>query len=222
LQVAQLDTPALVIDLDTMERNIAEMTEVAQAAAVRLRPHTKTHKCPEIARMQVDAGSDGITVAKLGEAEVMANAGFDDILVAYPIWGQAKLERLRALMERASVRVSTDSIEVADGLGRVGNDLGREVPVLVEVDTGLHRLGRPPGDPTVELVTEIASVDGVGVVGLLTHAGHAYASANPVALRAAAEREGQALVTTKAGQVLWIFSLSSTTGHYHVNALFQT
>ncbi|MDP9302199.1 MAG: alanine racemase, partial [Actinomycetota bacterium] len=95
----ELDTPSLVVDLDTLERNIDRMSDVARAAGVRLRPHTKTHKSPEIARMQVDAGATGLTVAKLGEAEVMADAGFDDVLIAFPLVGERKLERLRALLE---------------------------------------------------------------------------------------------------------------------------
>ncbi len=191
-----LDTPSLLIDLDTMERNIGEMSGVARAAGVKLRPHAKTHKSPEIARMQLDAGAAGITVAKLGEAEVMIDAGIDDVLVAYPIVGEAKLARLRALLERARVRTTLDSVEVAEGLGRVGRQLGRDVEVLVEVDTGLHRLGRPPGEPTAALVREVARVVGVEVVGLLTHAGHAYRCAGADALRAVAEREGLDLVET--------------------------
>jgi D-serine deaminase-like pyridoxal phosphate-dependent protein len=194
--LADLDTPSLLIDLDTLERNVAEMQDVANAAGVRLRPHTKTHKCPDIARMQLDAGASGITVAKLGEAEVMVEAGIDDLLIAYPIVGERKLERLRALAERASMRVTTDSVEVAEGIGRVGRDLGRDVPLLIEVDTGLHRVGRPAGTPTVELVKELTKVAGVEVLGLLTHAGHAYASTSPEELRTAAEREGLDLVET--------------------------
>lgn len=192
----ELDTPVLLFDLDVVERNLTEMAELARSAGVKLRPHTKTHKCPEIARMQVDAGASGITVAKLGEAEVMADAGLTDILLAYPIWGEEKLRRLRALMERASVRVSLDSVEVAEGIGRIGRDSGRDVPVLVEVDTGHHRLGRPPGEPTVQLVAEIARAPGVEVIGLLTHAGHSYGSRSPEELRATAEHEGAALVET--------------------------
>ena len=88
---SELDTPALLIDLDIMESNIWGMAQLASAAGVKLRPHTKTHKCPQIARRQVEAGATGITVAKLGEAEVMADAGFDDILIAYPLWGEPKL-----------------------------------------------------------------------------------------------------------------------------------
>jgi D-serine deaminase-like pyridoxal phosphate-dependent protein len=169
-----LDTPALVIDLDRVEANVQEMAERARVAGVRLRPHTKTHKMPEIARLQVAAGARGITCAKLGEAEVMADAGFDDILVAYPLVGATKLERLGRLRERARVIVSLDSLEAAGGVGAVGVASGDPVEVYVEVDTGQHRLGRPPGAPTAELVARVAEVPGVRVLGLMTHAGHAY------------------------------------------------
>jgi D-serine deaminase-like pyridoxal phosphate-dependent protein len=196
--LAELDTPALLIDLDALEANLAEMAAVAGRAGVKLRPHTKTHKCPEIARMQVEAGAAGITCAKLGEAEVMADAGLDDLLIAYPLVGEAKLRRLGDLLERARVRVSLDSVEVAEGLGRVGRELGRDLEVLVEVDTGLHRLGRPPGPPTAELVGLVARVPGVEVVGLLTHAGHAYRARTPDELRWLAEREVLDLVETAA------------------------
>ncbi|HEY2966314.1 MAG TPA: alanine racemase [Actinomycetota bacterium] len=124
-----LDTPCLTIDLDVLAHNVQEMAGVARDAGVRLRPHTKTHKAPEIARMQIAAGASGITVAKLGEAEVMADAGLEDLLIAYPIVGERKLERLGALLERASVRVSLDAVEVAEAIGRVGREAGRDVPV---------------------------------------------------------------------------------------------
>jgi D-serine deaminase-like pyridoxal phosphate-dependent protein len=192
----ELETPALLIDLDALEANLAEMAAVAARAGVRLRPHTKTHKSPEIARMQLEAGAAGITCAKLGEAEVMADAGLDDLLVAYPLVGEGKLRRLRDLMERARVRASLDSVEVAEGLGRIGRERGRDVEVLVEVDTGLHRLGRPPGRPTAELVGRVARVPGVEVVGLLTHAGHAYRAGAPEERRRVAEREVLDLVET--------------------------
>ncbi|MER6000133.1 alanine racemase [Nonomuraea angiospora] len=189
----ELDTPALVIDLDAVRANIMEMAKAAAKHGVRLRPHIKTHKMPELARMQLDAGAGGITCAKLGEAEVMADAGIDDILLAFPVWGEPKLRRLAALRERARIRVSLDSPEVAAGLGRLG---GPPVEVLVEVDTGQHRLGRPPGRPTADLVAEIAAVPGVEVVGLLTLAGHAYHARTPAELEETARREGEDLVAT--------------------------
>ena len=196
MDLDDLDTPSLVIDLDTLERNIGEMAAVAREAGVRLRPHTKTHKSPEIARMQVDAGATGITVAKLGEAEVMADAGLDDLLIAFPLVGERKLGRLRELLERAQLRLSLDDVEVAEGVGRVGKELGRDVPVLVEVDTGLHRMGREPGDPSARLALDIAGVPGVEVVGLLTHAGHAYRAGDPGELRTIATREAMDVLDT--------------------------
>jgi D-serine deaminase-like pyridoxal phosphate-dependent protein len=196
LPYPDLDTPSLLIQLDALERNISEMAAVAETAGVRLRPHTKTHKCPDVARMQIEAGASGITVAKLGEAEVMADAGIRDILVAYPIVGQSKLMRLRALLERVDLRVTTDSVQVAEGVGGVGRDLGRDVPILVEVDTGSHRVGRAPGALTVELVSLVARVPGLDVIGLLTNAGHAYRSANASELRSIAEREALDLIET--------------------------
>jgi D-serine deaminase-like pyridoxal phosphate-dependent protein len=189
----ELDTPALVIDLDVVRANVTEMAKTAARHGVRLRPHIKTHKMPELARMQLDAGAGGITCAKLGEAEVMADAGIDDILLAFPVWGEPKLRRLAALRERARVRVSLDSPEVAAGLGRLG---GPPVEVLVEVDTGQHRLGRPPGRPTADLVAEIAAVPGVEVVGLLTLAGHAYHARTPGEMAETGRREGADLVAT--------------------------
>jgi D-serine deaminase-like pyridoxal phosphate-dependent protein len=210
-----LDTPCLLIHLDVLELNVGEMAALAREAGVKLRPHTKTHKSPDIARMQVSAGASGITVAKLGEAEVMVEAGFDDLLVAYPIWGESKLARLRSLLGRAGVRVSLDSVEVAAGIGRVGREVGADVPVLVEVDTGVHRLGRPPGQATAELVADVARVRGVDVIGLLTHAGHAYRSRDRAELRSTAEREVLDLAETaeacaRAGVPIREISVGST------------
>lgn len=193
---SELDTPTLVFDLDVVERNIAEMAEVARTNGVRLRPHTKTHKSPLIAGLQIAAGARGITVAKLGEAEVMAEAGIDDILIAYPLVGETKLRRLRALIERASITVSLDAVEVAEGIGALGTEMGRAIPVLVEVDTGHHRMGRAPGEASVALAKDIARVPGVEVIGLLTHAGHAYQATDPADLRQIAEREALDLIET--------------------------
>src|SRR3984957_7931916 len=174
MKTHDLDTPALVLDLDRVEANILEMSQRAAASGVRLRPHTKTHKMPEIARLQVNAGAAGITCAKVGEAEVMVAAGFDDVLIAYPIYGDEKLARLEALREKARILVSLDSVEVAQGLGRLGVSSGQPLEIYIEVDTGHHRMGRAPGEPTVELIKQIADINGVTIIGLLTHAGHAY------------------------------------------------
>lgn len=197
MNVESLDTPALVIDLDRVERNVNEMADLARRAGVRLRPHTKTHKMPELARLQVDAGASGITCAKLGEAEVMVAAGFDDILIAYPLVGEAKLARLRSLRERARILVSLDSVEVAEGLGRLGVATNDPLEVFVEVDTGHHRMGRAPGAPSASLVAEVSRIPGVVVVGLLTHAGHAYGATSEVERDAVVAREIDDLIMTK-------------------------
>jgi D-serine deaminase-like pyridoxal phosphate-dependent protein len=175
-----LDTPQLVIDLEVVRRNITRAAKAAQAAGVNLRPHTKTHKIPQLARLQLDAGATGIQVAKLGEAEVMAAAGATDILIGYPIVGPAKLKRLLALAERVSVTVSLDSIEVANAISEAAGRSSDPLRVLVEIDTGLARVGVAPGDSAIKLWERIADLTGVTLAGLLTHEGHVYGQARSV------------------------------------------
>src|SRR5579872_5109608 len=141
MNLYDLDTPALIVDLDRLERNIARMAAIAAGGGKALRPHTKTHKTPEIARMQVAAGARGLTVAKLGEAEVMADAGFDDIFMANQLVGAPKIERLIALSRRARVTVGVDSPHAVTPLAEAGKRAGIDLPVRIEVDTGLHRAG---------------------------------------------------------------------------------
>jgi D-serine deaminase-like pyridoxal phosphate-dependent protein len=135
VRLEELDTPVLVADLDAVERNIARMQRYCDEHGLALRPHVKTHKLPELARLQVEAGARGITCQKLGEAEVFVDAGFDDILISFPLIGRAKIERLRALAERARVGVVVDSDEGLDAV------TGLDVDVLVECDTGGGRTG---------------------------------------------------------------------------------
>jgi D-serine deaminase-like pyridoxal phosphate-dependent protein len=217
MKVTELDTPALIIDMERVQTNIDEMAGRAHAAGVRLRPHTKTHKMPEIARLQVDAGASGITCAKVGEAEVMVAAGFDDILIAYPVLGAEKLARLQALRERARVLVSIDSLEVAQGLGALGVASSQPVEVYVDVDTGQHRMGRAPGPDTVDLVLQISRVPGVTIVGLMTFAGHVYNATSPADREPVIDHEVDDLVSTlrlcaEAGVELHEISVGSTPG----------
>jgi len=197
VQVLDLDTPALVIDLDRVESNVMAMATLARERGVRLRPHTKTHKMPHIVRLQIDAGAAGLTCAKLGEAEVLVKAGFDDILVAFPLLGQEKLARLEALRREARILVSLDSLEVASGLDVLGVRSGSPVEVYVEVDTGLHRMGTAPGDATVELVTRLSDLAGIRIVGLLSHAGNAYGVTNPAARSLLVDVEVSDLLSTQ-------------------------
>jgi D-serine deaminase-like pyridoxal phosphate-dependent protein len=158
-----IDTPAAVVDLDRLERNLRRWQDYADEAGLRNRPHVKTHRCVEIARRQIELGAMGITCQKLGEAEVMVDAGIDDVLIPYNIVGESKLERLRALARRARVAVSVDSEELLAGLA------GADVGVLVECDTGLGRAGVQTPDDAVALARAIAETDGLRFEGFLTY-----------------------------------------------------
>jgi D-serine deaminase-like pyridoxal phosphate-dependent protein len=169
----ELDTPSLLIDLDLMEKNLKTMQSLADTAGVKLRPHTKTHKMADIAHLQLQFGARGITVAKIGEAEVMAEAGISDIFIASQVVGYQKLVRLRSLSEKAKLRVAVDSLYHVEDLA---NFFGGQVPVelMIEIDTGLHRCGVKPED-AVEFAGEIVKrFPQIKIAGLFTHEGHAY------------------------------------------------
>jgi D-serine deaminase-like pyridoxal phosphate-dependent protein len=191
---SDLDTPALLVDWDRLQANIARMQRTADAAGVKLRPHTKTHKTPAIAHLQLRAGAKGITVAKLGEAEVMAAAGIDDILIAYPLQGAPKMARLMNLAERVRVRVSLDSMKVAGDISEAALARGRRIPVLVEVDTGLHRVGLAPGEGVRDFVRDLVKLPGIEFAGLLTHAGQGYSSPSIEQVAEIGKQEGELMV----------------------------
>jgi D-serine deaminase-like pyridoxal phosphate-dependent protein len=187
------DTPEIVLDLDAVRSNIARIAALAREASVSVRPHAKTHKLPEIARLQLEAGAVGVQVAKLGEAEVMADAGIGDILVGYPIVGERKLARLADLAERARITVTVDSDDVAIGLSQTARDRRITFRALLELDTGMHRLGVLPGPEAVELAERVAALDGIELAGVFTHEGHVYTQA-----RDDAERERMTLESCAA------------------------
>lgn len=176
MKTADLSTPAILVDRGRLDANLRRMQERADREGVALRPHIKTHKSPRIASMQRELGARGITVATVGEAEVFAGAGFDDIRVAYPLVGDEKHARLLALL-RDGIRISflVDTEEGARMASRVYGDAGVEVPVLVKVDVGYGRAGIRWDDPSlVELGETAAGLAGLELVGILTHAGHSY------------------------------------------------
>ncbi|MGO8814424.1 MAG: alanine racemase [Terriglobia bacterium] len=172
----ELSTPALTIDLETLERNLDSMASSCRKQGVGLRPHTKTHKTPEVSRMQLDHGALGLTVAKVGEAEVMAEAGLDDILIAYPILGAEKLRRLVTLARGRRIIVSLDSPAAAQELSRAASEQGATVGVLVEFDVGVRRCGLEPGPQCVELASKIAGMPGLKFRGLMTFFGNVWGS----------------------------------------------
>ncbi len=170
---SQLDTPAVVVDLDVVERNASSMAGWMASRGVSLRPHVKTHKCVEIARIQAAAGAGGITVATLGEAALFGAHGFDDVFIAYPLWASpAKARRLAELRERVgSLAVGCDSVAAARMLaGAVGGQ--PPLAVMIEIDSGGRRSGvRPTAAAT--LARQAADL-GLDVRGVFTHGGHGY------------------------------------------------
>jgi len=194
---ATIDTPALVVDLDRMDAAIARMADAMSERGVALRPHAKTHKSIEVGRRQVGAGAVGLTVGTVGEAEVFADGGLDDLFIAYPmVPAGPKAERLREVARRARLRVGIDSVvgahAVADALG----DDRERVSVLVEIDCGGRRTGVAPSDagPVAAAATHL----GLDVIGVFTHGGHGYHG--PDARAAAAEDEVRGL-TEAAGSL---------------------
>jgi D-serine deaminase-like pyridoxal phosphate-dependent protein len=162
-------TPAVVIDLDVVERNIARLQSLCDAAGMANRPHVKTHKSPVLAAMQIAAGAKGITCQKLGEAEIMAEAGLDDILISYNILGEEKTGRLGALSGRIRTTVCADNPVVVDGLRVAGKISGRPLSVLVECDTGRKRAGVETPAEAVALAERIAAYPELSFAGLLIY-----------------------------------------------------
>lgn len=172
MHVHELDTPALLVDLDVMERNLRRAAEYARAHELRLRPHTKTHKIPALGRMQLQSGAIGLTVAKVGEAEVMVGAKPPELLVAYPIIGRAKLERLVEVARRTRVTVALDSLQVARQLSDAARQGRVEFGVLAEMDVGLGRVGVTPGDELVQLIRGLQRLPHLSYEGIAFYPGH--------------------------------------------------
>lgn len=166
-----LTTPAAVVDLDRVEANLQRVATYARAHGLRLRPHTKTHKTVELTALQLQSGASGVTVATLPEAELMARVA-DDVLLAYPPVGAARLARMMALPHRVRLTVALDSRESLEGLSRAARDAGRTVGVLVEVDMGMRRLGVQTPEEAVALARAVASAEGVEYRGVLFYPGH--------------------------------------------------
>jgi D-serine deaminase-like pyridoxal phosphate-dependent protein len=172
MQVSELDTPALVIDLDIMERNLRRVADYCKAHGLRLRPHTKTHKVPAVGRRQLDSGAVGLTVAKVGEAEVMLGANTPDLLVAYPVMGRSKLDRLMQVAKKTRVTVALDNIVLAKQLSDAARDAKVEVGVLAEVDGGLNRVGVSPGPELIELARGMQRLPHLRFEGIDFYPGH--------------------------------------------------
>ena len=178
-------TPCAVIDMDRVERNIARIQAACDVASVANRPHIKTHKSPMLARMQVAAGAKGITCQKLGEAEVMADAGIDDILISYNLLGEEKMARLGALQAKAHMTVAADNSVVIADLPKAAAASGRPLSVVVECDTGRKRAGVETPGRSDRAGTRDRRVQGAEVCRL-----HAVSDRNRLGRRAKILRRG--------------------------------
>ena len=189
MRIADLETPALLVDLDVMERNLARVADYCARHGLRLRPHTKTHKSAMLARRQLALGASGLTVAKTGEAEIMADTGTRDLLVAFPVIGGPKLRRLAEVARKTRVTVALDSMAAACALSQAAAAFGVTFGVLIEMDVGLGRVGvRPEEAP--ELARACSALAGIEVRGLTFYPGH---------IREQNEAQIRALSVTVAG-----------------------
>lgn len=188
--LSDLPTPALVIDLDKLEANIQRMADKCNQLGVSLRPHIKTHKCVEIARMQDEAGCQGLTVSTLHEARVFADHGFEDLTWAFPVILN-RLAEVRELSEKVTLRLVVDSAEAVDALEAENHPFH----VWLKIDCGYHRAGVDPEGPLAEtLARRLAESTKLRFDGLLTHSGHAYQTDSLAALRQVAEQERSVMV----------------------------
>ena len=168
-----LDTPALLIDLDTLEYNLARMAKHAENRGIKLRPHIKTHKCPILAKKQIELGAIGICAAKVSEAEVMVEAGIDDVLITSPVATREKVRRVIALAQRTSgLQMVVDQARTAEEFNEAAAAAGVVLKVLIGLDTGTHRTGIALGEPALELAQVVARCGSLQLDGLQAYAGH--------------------------------------------------
>lgn len=196
--LADIPTPRVFVDLARVRQNISKMAALASGAGVRLRPHAKTHKSPRIAQWQLDAGAVGICCAKLGEAEVFADAGVADIRLPYPVH-PSNAERVIALLDRTHLSFIVDDLGVARQWSGAMRAANRLIDVLVKVDVGFHRCGIDPASGNaVGMIRDVTRLPGLRFAGLLSHAGHGYGAASEQELEQIARTEGEILGTLAA------------------------
>jgi D-serine deaminase-like pyridoxal phosphate-dependent protein len=181
----EVETPALIIDLDAMERNLRMMAEAVQGTQVKLRPHAKMHKSPDLARLQLAQGAVGVCCQKVSEAEAMVRGGVPDVLVSNEIVGDTKLARLAALAREARVAVCADDPFQVERYSAAAQAFGVTLPVLVEVDVGAHRCGVAPGPPVADLAKRIERAPGLRFAGLQAYQGSAQHKRQPAERREA-------------------------------------
>jgi D-serine deaminase-like pyridoxal phosphate-dependent protein len=184
MPLAEVDTPALILELDPFERNLRRLTESLGERTVKVRPHAKSHKCPQIAMRQMALGAVGVCCQKVSEAEAMVEGGVPDVLIANEVVGTTKLRRLAALAKQARIEVCADDPENVKALDAAARDAGVKLRVLVEINVGANRCGVEPGEPAVMLARQIAASPNLSFAGLQAYHGSAQH------LRKVSERRG--------------------------------
>ncbi len=194
----EIETPAMVVDLDVLEHNISTMAAAFANTGTLLRPHVKNHKCAEIAKLQIAAGAEGVTCATVNEAEGMFRGGITDILIANEVVGPAKIAHLiRIAADGADMKVAVDSEANARALSNAATSDDLEVGVLVDLDVGLHRCGIEPGQRAADLAKTIVSLPGLRLIGLMAFDGHVFAESEGEARAAICRDSMQMAVDTK-------------------------
>lgn len=193
----ELDTPALLIDLDKMESNIQTMADYFKTVNAVLRPHVKTHKTPLLAHKQIAAGAIGVTCAKLGEAEAIIHAGIRDVLIANQVVGSQKIARLVNLAKRSEIMVAVDNPHNVTDISAAAVAKDATVRILIEVNTGMNRCGVEPGQPTLELARHVLRAPNLKFEGLMGYEGHIVAKPHYAERNTAARQAVQLLVDAK-------------------------
>jgi D-serine deaminase-like pyridoxal phosphate-dependent protein len=173
MALADVDTPALILDLDAFERNLDLMASAVRGSRLALRPHAKSHKCPEIAKRQIAAGAVGVCVQKAAEAEALVEGGVGDVLIANEVVGRAKLARVAALARRARIGVCVDDVAIVADLDDAARAAGARVDVYVEVDVGANRCGVAPGEPALRLARAVSGSANLRLAGIQAYHGAA-------------------------------------------------
>ncbi|WP_404448397.1 D-TA family PLP-dependent enzyme [Sutcliffiella horikoshii] len=222
----ELDTPTLLLDKEILLKNICSMSDFANRENVNLRPHIKTHKSVEIAKLQLEHGAIGITTAKLEEAEVMAAAGITDILVAYPVSSPIKVERILSLLNQGvDLKVTVDNLEQVKLLQKALEKTDHTLEVWIKVNSGLNRCGVEPGEEAVGLAKAIILLSRLRIGGIFTHAGHSYGARGEEELERIALAEAAAVVRSaeaceNAGIPILVRSVGSTPT-YRISGLVE-
>jgi 3-hydroxy-D-aspartate aldolase len=222
---AELPTPALLLDLAAFEANLRSMAEYCKKAGCGIRPHAKTHKCPEIARRQVASGALGVCVATVPEAEAMVQAGIRGVLLTSPILDPGKIARMAALAKTGDVLLSVGHVRQVEQLDEAAREAGANADVLIDLDVGDRRTGISPGEPALELARLVARSKRLRLRGLQAYAGHAshavgFAEREKVSREAMSKAVSTRDLLAKAGLKVTILSGGST-GTYNIDGAIE-